>query len=271
MEFCCRTFEFSLPIGYLHPELLWLEKYLLFNNFKRSQVAAAQVGGARSAEPNVTVFECSIQADLENAFCFGRCPCGKNHLEKTSLFTEAAWCVGNGPLDKITSKNVAATSYLRGKNIPIHELTEFDLDKRYYPLFNKNHMRKLKKSLDEFNLHMRVPAALREKVKHWYSGKHRTQWTAFYSHICFLLQAKKLVEKRRLNELEAVILRSRVTVKHPSIKSCARVTATKSKPVCIWFNLPAMEGSGTQTVSVHRFVKYYHIIFVVKYFLEKKT
>ena len=73
----------SIPLGEDHDELLVFVKYLFATGFEHRQVASWQVDSPISSEEsNVTVFETSCQKVLDLAFAEGRCPCGKNHLQK---------------------------------------------------------------------------------------------------------------------------------------------------------------------------------------------
>ena len=110
------------------------------------------------------MFEIKSQTQLDEAFGGGRSPNGKHFLEKVKLYSKSKWCVGNGPMAKIKDKRVVAASFLKGKDIPMHELTEFTGDRWYFVMHNKKRIRCLKKQIDEFNFQSRVHKNDRAKV-----------------------------------------------------------------------------------------------------------
>ena len=128
--------------------------------YSRLEMRKVRTFQRNSLEPSrmetTTVFEIKSQTQLDEAVGGGRSPHGKNFLEKVKLYSKSKWCVGNGPMSKIKDKRVVATSFLKGKKIPMHELTEFAGDQRYFVMQNKNRIRSLKKNIDEFNFPSRV-------------------------------------------------------------------------------------------------------------------
>ena len=72
------------------------------------------------------------------------------------LFTKQKWCAGGGPLSKINSKDVLTMAYLKGKKIPLEELTEFTKESRFFVLKNKNYLRKMENNLEQFGFEQRV-------------------------------------------------------------------------------------------------------------------
>ena len=80
------------------------------------------------------------------------------------LFTKQKWCAGGGPLSKINSKDVLTMAYLKGKKIPLEELTEFTKESRFFVLKNKNYLRKMENNLEQFGFEQRVMPVDKQKV-----------------------------------------------------------------------------------------------------------
>ena len=55
-------------------------------------------------------------------------------------------------------------AYLKGKKIPLEELTEFTKESRFFVLKNKNYLRKMENNLEQFGFEQRVMPVDKQKV-----------------------------------------------------------------------------------------------------------